>query len=300
MGLSPEQVAHLNRQARRRAERAAEEMSFNKVSSEDYLKRLRARRRPGRPFEIEDIPAAVEIEDETDIPPLKASHSPNPRRTPHPPRSTATPKGARGPSAPRTPSTSKVKETPSSKSTARISTKTSVSFRGWSRERSKSQHDLLQNIQRPSTTTLDSVGIKSTGISATSPSRSTTNVSKPNKSIRRVASVSAIPPKSDPSEKENTKPDYKPKHSRSQSSPTAIPPSDAPMPRGTLTKRSSIRALKDKIRRVASAFELRSTEDDSEPSNGITLQHNKSTRSLLRYSATRIRRRRLDTVNEEA
>ncbi|GKT43568.1 uncharacterized protein ColSpa_03749 [Colletotrichum spaethianum] len=64
MALSPEEVAHLNRQAKRRAERAAAEMSFRDVSSEEYLKKLRAKRRPGRRFEVEDIPAAVEIGEE--------------------------------------------------------------------------------------------------------------------------------------------------------------------------------------------------------------------------------------------
>ncbi|OLN91668.1 hypothetical protein CCHL11_06578 [Colletotrichum chlorophyti] len=64
MALSPEEIADLNRQARRRAERAAEEMSFRGVSSEDYLRRLRAKRRPGRKFEVGDIPAAVEIGEE--------------------------------------------------------------------------------------------------------------------------------------------------------------------------------------------------------------------------------------------
>ncbi|GKT55994.1 hypothetical protein ColTof4_11596 [Colletotrichum tofieldiae] len=64
MALSPEEVAHLNRQAKRRAERAAAEMSFRDVTSEEYLKKLRAKRRPGRRFEVEDIPAAVEVGEE--------------------------------------------------------------------------------------------------------------------------------------------------------------------------------------------------------------------------------------------
>ncbi|TDZ28549.1 hypothetical protein C8035_v007522 [Colletotrichum spinosum] len=59
MALSSEEFVDLNRQARRRAERAAQTMSSQGVSSEEYLKKLRAKRRPTRRFEVSETPAAA-------------------------------------------------------------------------------------------------------------------------------------------------------------------------------------------------------------------------------------------------
>ncbi|KAK1844235.1 hypothetical protein CCHR01_13137 [Colletotrichum chrysophilum] len=292
MPMTPQQTAHLNRQARRRAERAAEEMSFGKVSSEDYLMRLRSRRRPGRPYEVEDIPAAVEIEDDDDapaVPSCDSKYSSNARWS-FPQHREAPPRMGATAHVPRTLATVRARDVSSPSPIARSSTRFSAPSRGLYSERPKSQHDLLSISQHTSVTTLGS-GTPSSA----SQSRSTLSLISPNKSVRRAAADAALSTKPDAFENDSSQ---RRGHSRSQSTQT-VNFSDGPLPRGTLQKRSSLRVLKDKIRRVASAFELRSARDDEETSEKLDLKHNKSTRSLLRYSGTRIRRRRLDTVNEE-
>ncbi|KAF6822236.1 hypothetical protein CMUS01_11162 [Colletotrichum musicola] len=300
MALSPEQAAHINRQARRRAERAAAEMSFRNVSSEDYLRKLRAKRRPSRPFEIGEIPAAVEIEDDEPVPPPRQSNRASTASRPAlKPRAAATGGSIRGHNKTyRAPTPTRTREATKSPKPTRSSTRVSVRSPVPSREQTRSQDDLLKTTQQSSTTTLGS--IKSRRRSILSPSRLSFRSKTPSKPLRRAASAAEISSKTKPAKNETLRPNKSMKHTRSQSTQSPITPSELPGPKVGLTKRSSLRSLKDKIRRVASAFELRSDKAEGEGGSGVSLKHNNSTRSLLRYSGTRLRRRQLDTVDEEA
>ncbi|TEA22090.1 hypothetical protein C8034_v006305 [Colletotrichum sidae] len=295
MALSPEEFVDLNRQARRRAERAAQTMSSQGVSSEEYLKKLRAKRRPTRRFEVSETPAAVEIGEEP-LPPGYDKHvkrSATATRPPARPRESSPTRPTRTPSAPR-PVPSHAKANPRASPTIRSPSRASLVSRVSFRKTPKSQQDLLKTAAKSSTTSLSSAKTIDKPKSTKTPKSA---IPKNKKSIRRAASAAALYSKAHTTDEKTRNPKTKP--SRSRSVQAVIPPED-PLPQVTLTKRSSLRSIRDKIRRVASAFELRpGREDDAEKSGGISMKHNNSTRSLLRYSATRIRRRRLDTVDEE-
>lgn len=306
MALTPEQAAHINRQARRRAERAAAEMSFRNVSSEDYLRKLRAKRRPSRPFEIGEIPAAIEIEDDEPVAPpyrTRSSTAARPaaaRPAPQPqPRAAATSGSIRGHSKQhRAPTVERPRDARKSPQPTRSSTRLSVRSPAPPRERTRSQNDLLKTTQQTSTTTLGS--IKSRRRSILSASRLSFRAKTPSKPLRRAASAAEMLSKTKPTKAESLRPNKSMKHTRSQSDQSPITSSELASPKVGLTKRGSLRSLKDKIRRVASAFELRSDKAEGEEGKGVSLKHNNSTRSLLRYSGARLRRRQLDTVDEEA
>ncbi|KAK2052984.1 hypothetical protein LY76DRAFT_301074 [Colletotrichum caudatum] len=305
MALSPEEVAHLQRQAKRRAERAAAEMSFRNVSSEDYLKKLRAKRRPGQRFEVGDIPAAVEIGEEP-LPPsqpeFRRATAPERQRThtrtqsasatvPGPQqRGASTPVGRRatlaGPVARNTP----VKPHPPSQ-------------RYSSGQHASSQPDLLMRaMQRQSVSTpgpaMNSKAARSSPKPQPPRPRSSLSIFYPRKSVRRAASVAAISSKKVVPE---TAPAHRqPGHIRSKSVHATATPSETPARPGNLTKRGSLRMLKDKIRRVASSFELRSTRTENTGlGNGDGLKHRSSRSLLLRPSRKLGSQLRLGTVSEE-
>ncbi|KAK1976036.1 hypothetical protein LZ30DRAFT_604299 [Colletotrichum cereale] len=305
MALSPEEAAHLHRQAKRRAERAAAEMSFRDVSSDDLLKKLRAKRRPGRRSEVGEIPAAVEIGEEP-LPPSQPAFrrptGPERQRThtrtqsagatiPGPQqRAASTPVGRRatlaGPIARSTP------------------VKAHVPSHRYSGQHASSQPDLLMRAtQRQSVSTPGLVMTSKAARSSPKPQpprpRSSLSIFYPRKSVRRVASVASISSKKVDTE---TGPTHRhPNHIRSKSVHTTATPSEAPLrPLGTLTKQGSLRMLKDKIRRVASSFELRSTRTES---SGLCsddgLKHRSSRSLLLRPSRKLGSQLRLGTVSEE-
>ncbi|KAK2039366.1 hypothetical protein LZ31DRAFT_86690 [Colletotrichum somersetense] len=304
MALSPEEVAYLQRQAKRRAERAAAEMSFGNVSSEEYLKKLRAKRRPGRRFEVGNIPAAVEIGEEP-LPPsqpeFRRATAPERQRThtrtqsasatiPGPQqRGGSTPVGRRatlaGPVARNTP----VKSHPPSQR--------------YSGQHASSQPDLLMRaMQRQSVSTPGPAMNSKAALSSPKPQpprpRSSLSIFYPRKSVRRAASVAAISSKKVVSE---TAPTHRqPGHIRSKSVHATATPSETPARPGNLTKRGSLRMLKDKIRRVASSFELRSTRTENAGlGKDDGLKHRSSRSLLLRPSRKLGSQLRLGTVSEE-
>ncbi|KAK1970229.1 hypothetical protein LY78DRAFT_276373 [Colletotrichum sublineola] len=305
MALSPEEVAHLQRQARRRAERAAAEMSFRHVSSDDYLKKLRAKRRPGRRFEVGDIPAAVEIGEEP-LPPTQPEFrrpaGPERQRThirtqsasatiPGPQqRAASTPVGRRatlgGPIPTNTPA--KAHAPP---------------YQRYSGQHASSQPDLLMRAaQRQSASTPGPAMRSKAARSSPKPQpprpRSSLSIFYPRKSVRRTASVAAISSKKvDP----ETGPTHRQSgHARNKSVHAAATPSETPVRPGNLTKRGSLRMLKDKIRRVASSFELRSTRTENTGlGNDDGLKHRSSRSLLLRPSRKLGSQLRLGTVSEE-
>ncbi|OHW98684.1 hypothetical protein CSPAE12_02599 [Colletotrichum incanum] len=304
MALSPEEVAHLNRQAKRRAERAAAEMSFRDVSSEEYLKKLRAKRRPGRRFEVEDIPAAVEIGEEplpSSQPEFRRPMGPERQRThtrtqsasatiPGPQqRAASTPVGRRatlgGPVARNT------------------SAKAHVPSQRYSNQHASSQPDLLMRAtQRQSVSTPGPNMSSKTTCSSPKPQpprpRSSLSMFYSRKSVRRVASVAAIPSKSiDPGMGSTHQ---QPSHIRSKSVHATVNSQDNPVRPGTLSKRGSLRMLKDKIRRVASSFELRPTRSEGTGLGGDDgLKHRSSRSLLLRPSRKLGSQLHLGTVSEE-
>ncbi|KAK1579194.1 uncharacterized protein LY79DRAFT_592981 [Colletotrichum navitas] len=305
MALSPEEVAHLQRQARRRAERAAAEMSFRNVSSDDYLMKLRAKRRPGRRHEVGDIVAAVEIGEEP-LPPsqpeFRRPTGPERQRThtrtqsasatiPGPQqRAASTPVGRRATLA-----------GPISRSAP---VKAHAPSQRYSGQHASSQPDLLMRAaQRQSVSTPG----PATGLKAARSSpkprpprpRSSLSIFYPRKSVRRVASVGAISSKKVDSQTAPTL--RQPVHTRSKSVHATAAPSEPPArPGTTLTKRGSLRMLKDTIRRVASSFELRSTRTENTGlGNDDGLKHRSSRSLLLRPSRKLGSQLRLGTVSEE-
>ncbi|KAK2035539.1 hypothetical protein LX32DRAFT_1883 [Colletotrichum zoysiae] len=303
MALSPEEVAHLQRQAKRRAERAAAEMSFGNVSSEEYLKKLRAKRRPGRRFEVVDIPAAVEIGEEP-LPPsqteFRRATAPERQRThtrtqsasatiPGPQhRGASTPVGRRatltGPVARNTP----VKPHPPSQR--------------YSGQHASSQPDLLMRaMQRQSVSTpgpaMNSKAARSSPKPQPPRPRSSLSIFYPRKSVRRAASVATISSKKVVSE--TAPPHRQPGQTRSKSVHAPATPSETPARPVNLMKRGSLRMLKDKIRRVASSFELRSTRTENTGLGKDDGLKHRSSRSLLRPSRKLGSQLRLGTVSEE-
>ncbi|KZL78691.1 hypothetical protein CT0861_10532 [Colletotrichum tofieldiae] len=304
MALSPEEIAHLNRQAKRRAERAAAEMSFRDVTSEEYLKKLRAKRRPGRRFEVEDIPAAVEVGEEP-LPPsqpeFRRPMGPERQRThtrtqsagatiPGPQqRAASTPVGRRatlgGPIAKNT------------------SAQAHVPPQRYSNQHASSQPDLLMRAtQRQSVSTTGPTVRSKATCSSPKPQpprpRSSLSMFYSRKSVRRVASVSAIPSK--PIDPEMGSTHQQPSHVRSKSVHATATAQENHVRPGALSKRGSLRMLKDKIRRVASSFELRSARSEGTGLGGDDgLKHRSSRSLLLRPSRKLGSQLRLGTVSEE-
>ncbi|OHF04182.1 hypothetical protein CORC01_00521 [Colletotrichum orchidophilum] len=300
MALSSEEVAHLNRQAKRRAERAAAEMSFRDVNSEEYLKRLRAKRRPGRRFDIEHTPAAVEIGEEPlpSQPEFRRSTVPEKYRTHTRTKSTPTANtGVLSTSGSR-------RATLASPIARNTSGKALVPSQRLAAQQTKSQPNLFLQAaqQRPAPTISHAnLGTTTTVSSLSSqPQRSKSSLSMfyPKKHVRRAASVSVL--SSRPLGIDPIATAHQPAHARSQSLGNAMSVLDPTSQPVALKKRGSLRMLKDKIRRVASSFELRSARSDGPGlSDGDGLK-NRSSRSLLLRTTRRFgSQHRLGTVSEE-
>lgn len=300
MALSSEEAAHLNRQAKRRAERAAAEMNFREVTSEEYLKKLRAKRRPGRRFEIDNTPAAVEIGEEP-LPPqreFKLSTSSDRQRTHARTKSTPT-ANTNGLS------TSGSRRTTLGGPIARNTLgKASVPSQRLAAQQTKSQPNLfLQAAQQRTNPAIThaNLGTTTTVSSLSSqPQRSKSSLSMfyRKKHVRRAASVSVLSSK--PLELDPIATAHQSGHARSQSLGNALSVVEtAPQP-VALKKRGSLRMLKDKIRRVASSFELRSARSDGSGSSDDDGLKSRSSKSLLLRTRNRFgSQHRLGTVSEE-
>ncbi|KAK1998245.1 hypothetical protein LX36DRAFT_43056 [Colletotrichum falcatum] len=304
MALSPEEAAQLQRQAKRRAERAAAEMSFRHVSSDDYLKKLRAKRRPGRRFEVGDIPAAVEIGEEP-LPPSQPEfrRPAGPERQRTHTRTQSASAAIPGPQQRMASIPVGRRATLAGPISRNAPVKAHSPSQRYSRQHASSQPDLLMRAtQRQSVSTPGPVMGSKAARASPKPQpprpRSSLSIFYPRKSVRRAVSLASIS-----SKKVNSETAHAPRqtsHLRSKSiHATAMPP-ETPAPPGTLTKRGSLRTLKDKIRRVASSFELRPTRAES---TGLGkddgLKHRSSRSLLLRPSRKLGSQLRLDTVSEE-
>lgn len=305
MALSPEEVAHLHRQAKRRAERAAAEMSFRDVSSEEYLKKLRAKRRPGRRFEVQDIPAAVEIGEEP-LPPsqpqFRRPMGPERQRT-HARTQSAGAATTPGPQQ-RTASTPVGRKATLGGPIARnTSAMPHVPSQRYSSQHSSSQPDLLMRaMQRQSASTPGPTVSSKTPRASSKPQpprpRSSLSIFYSRKSVRRVASVASLPSKAVDQDKSSTH--RQAGHIRSKSVHVTAVPTETPARPGTLSKRGSLRMLKDKIRRVASSFELRSARSEDTRLDGDDGLKSRSSRSLLLRPSRKLGSQpRLGTVGEE-
>lgn len=306
MALPPEELAHLNRQARRRAERAAEEMSFRDVSSEEYLRRLRARRRPGRPFEVEDIPAAVEIGEEPLDPQPEYKRPTAPGRQRSQSHTVSTGSTTPGPN-PRGLSKSGSRRPVSGGPIPRNpSMKVPVRSERTSSEGANPQPGRERAMHQPPAPAASSVSLNSAAaLPHTQPQRprSSLSIFGPKKSVRRAASVAVLSSKQGFVDAEMASTTHQASHVRSRSLHVPSNVSDPSLRPGTLSKRSSLRSLKDTIRRVASSLELRSLRRDNSDLAGdiTTLKHRKSSKSLLSRSSRRVApQQRLGTVSEEA
>ncbi|KAJ0162619.1 hypothetical protein CTA2_4271 [Colletotrichum tanaceti] len=319
MALSTEEVAHLHRQAKRRAERAAAEMSFRDVSSEEYLKKLRAKRRPGRRFEVQDIPAAVEVGEEPLPPSQPQFRRPmGPERQPTHTRTHTRTQSAGAATSPgpqlRAASTPVGRKATLGGPIARNSSAMShvPPSQRYSSQHSSSQPDLLMRaMQRQSASTPGpTVSSKTPRASSSSSSkpqpprpRSSLSIFYSRKSVRRVASVASLPSKAVDQDKGSTH-HRQAGHIRSKSVHVTAVPSETPArPPGTLSKRGSLRILKDTIRRVASSFELRSVRSENARLGGGDdddgLKSRSSRSLLLRPSRKLGSQSRLGTVGEE-
>ncbi|KAK0380010.1 hypothetical protein CMEL01_12325 [Colletotrichum melonis] len=299
MALSSEEAAHLHRQAKRRAERAAAEMNFREVTSEEYLKKLRAKRRPGRRFEIDDTPAAVEIGEEPLHPQREFKLSTGSERQRTHTRTKSTP------TANTNGLSSGSRRTTLGGPIARNTLgKASVPSQRLAAQQTKSQPNLfLQAAQQrtnPAITHANLGTITTVSSLSAQPQRSKSSLSMfyPKKHVRRAASVSVLSSK--PLELDPIATAHHSGHARSQSLGNALSVVDtAPQP-VALKKRGSLRMLKDKIRRVASSFELRSTRSDGSGSSDDDGLKSRSSKSLLLRTKTRFgSQHRLGTVSEE-
>ncbi|GJC77332.1 hypothetical protein ColTof4_11597 [Colletotrichum tofieldiae] len=91
-----------------------------------------------------------------------------------------------------------------------------------------------------------------------------------------------------------------PSHVRSKSVHATATAQENHVRPGALSKRGSLRMLKDKIRRVASSFELRSARSEGTGLGGDDgLKHRSSRSLLLRPSRKLGSQLRLGTVSEE-
>ncbi|KXH61698.1 hypothetical protein CSAL01_12905 [Colletotrichum salicis] len=300
MALSSEEAAHLHRQAKRRAERAAAEMNFREVTSEEYLKKLRAKRRPGRRFEIDNTPAAVEIGEEPlpSQPEFKLSTGPDRQRTHARTKSTPT-ANTNGLS------TSGSRRTTLGSPIARnTSGKAMVPTQRLAAQQTKSQPNLfLQAAQQRTNPAIThaNLGTTTTVSSLSSqPQRSKSSMSMfyPKKHVRRAASVSVLSSK--PLELDPIATAHQTGHARSQSLGNALSVLDTTPQPVALKKRGSLRMLKDKLRRVASSFELRSARSDGSGLSDDDSLKNRSSKSLLLRTRNRFgSQHRLGTVSEE-